>query len=34
MRLISLEEYAIFCGIEIIDYFTPRDPGLSFAQTH
>ena len=20
--------------IDMIDYFTPRDPGLSFAQTH
>lgn len=21
-------------SIEMVDYFTPRDPGLSFAQTH
>ena len=32
----SSEGYTVllFTGDEVNDYFTPRDPGLSFAQTH
>lgn len=28
------EELKLITMEEIHDYFTPRDPGLSFAQTH
>lgn len=34
MKKTSVEQLTKAVGIAKGDYFTPRDPGLSFAQTH
>lgn len=33
-HLQAIENEGQYPGMELFDYFTPRDPGLSFAQTH